>query len=113
LSKRFETPKDFKKFCGYVEIYDPLPLASVMAWEEAIESVRNVEGKTIAGQHFAILPALLQCVETWHIDGIENPTPQNFPGTPRMEAARLFAWLTNCVMEIYRGEELNEADPNE
>ena len=113
MTKRFETPKDWKKFSGSIEIHDPLPLLAVMTWEEAITTARDSEKKTTAGLHYAMLPAIFGCVAAWHIDGLDNPTVENFPGTPRAAASQLVAWIIDCVMDVYRGEELEQADPNE
>lgn len=59
-----------------------------------------------------MLPAVLACVEAWHIAGIDNPTVRSFPGTPKQAASQFLAWLIDNIASIYAGEELDKTDPN-
>lgn len=57
-----------------------------------------------------LLPAVLKCVQEWHIEGVpENPTFQTFPGTPQPHSGLLLGWIIDELTNIISGE----ADPNE
>jgi hypothetical protein len=118
MSKRIDTPEGWKKFSGYVEMRDPLPLLAVLTWEEAIQSIqakrKDETGLTVIGMNVILLPAILACVESWHIDGVpEAPTMDTFPGTPRIASDMLVGWLIDKIRQICVGEGLEESDPNE
>ncbi len=86
--------------------------------EHFVECIRRDEkphcdpGMTETAAQKRMLPVVLKCVETWKIDGVENPTPATFPGTPKKDASRLMGWLIDRITEIYVGEELNKPAPN-
>lgn len=100
-----------KHFSGHVVIHDPLTLPMVVEFERALSAARSLDNPTRAEADAAMLPGLLACVAEWHLDNIApgQITPDNWPGTPRLESARLVAWLMGVVSAVYAGE---VADPN-
>jgi hypothetical protein len=100
-----------KRFSGSVTLSDPLTFPQALAVESAI---RKGQALGDEGTHLqfdnVLLPAVLACVQEWNIAGVDNPTPETFPATPRTASAELIAWLIGEVMALYKdAEEL----PNE
>jgi len=59
------------------------------------------------------LPAIIECVEEWHIKKIpEHPTIDTFPFTPVEERSKLIAWLIGEINMVWKGNGLDEPDPN-
>ena len=65
-------------------------------------------------KHATILPALLRCVEEWHVQGIPaNVTPATFPSTPQPEAGMLVEWLIDGMLSFISGDDQEgDQDPN-
>ncbi len=107
-----------KRFSGTVELSDPLTFPQYMAWSKAVQAASEQRDKLTAitvGYDDIVtevmLPAILQCIEAWHIAGVpEKPTVETFPATPRMSAGRLIAWLAGEIGAVIseEDEEKNE-----
>ena len=60
-----------------------------------------------------LLPVVLKCVSEWQLDNFpDNPTVDTFPGTPRVDAAKLIDWLVMSVTDIYAGGDLSPDEKN-
>ena len=89
-----------------------MTLPQALAWEKAIQLAQSkIEEATLTDYNYALLPGICACVEKWELEGIDNPTPDTFPATPRKDSAELIAWLMSEIMRVYVGEE-EKADPN-
>ncbi len=99
-----------KRWPGYILLYDPIPLVKIATFEEAMTK-QETEKYTEAVNQNNLLSALLPCVAEWHLENFpEEVTIRTFPGTPRIESAKLIAELINAITELYRGDE--DTDPN-
>jgi len=51
------------------------------------------------------VPAILLCVEEWHLDNFpEKVNVETFPFSPRKASHELIAWMFNEIRIIYLGE---------
>ena len=108
MSKTVECP--IKRWPGRVVFKDPIPLADIVRFEAAINSVRGMEAQQVGTQvDEALLPGLLCCVEAWELGNGFAPDP--FPGTPRVASSRLIAWIVGEVVAIYKGDEDDDTSP--
>ena len=60
------------------------------------------------------LPAIFACVEKWDLSNFpKEPSPQNFPMSPREDSHKLIDWLFSEIKKVYYGEaEIpNESSP--
>lgn len=111
MTKTLTSP--VKRFSGTVELSDPLTFPQYLAWIRAVEAAAEKREKITAitvGYDDIVtelmLPAILQCIEAWHISGIpENPTVDTFPATPRVSAGRLIAWLASEIGAVISDED--------
>jgi hypothetical protein len=62
------------------------------------------DGVSIAMYRTPLMPAYLDCVEMWNLEGLGNP-PAVFPGTPRVSSSRLAGWLIDEVRLLFREAE--------
>jgi hypothetical protein len=101
------------KWRGTVTLRDPLYLPDVLAIEEAQEQVSAMRAaangemglKTVTLVHRAWLEPICEIVEEWHLEGFpENVTPKTFPASPRIESAKLVAFLIGEMLKIYEGD---------
>ena len=105
------------RWAGSVTFRDPLYLPDALAIEEAQELAEKSREETatvstVTKIHSAWLPVICAVVEKWELaDFPADPSPATFPGSPRIEAAKLVAWLIGQVMEIYQGD-AERVDPN-
>lgn len=100
-----------KKWTGSVTFSDPLTFPQVLKFEQALRDVRALEDPSQTEADAALLPAVLNCVETWNLDKFPQVvTVESFPATPRVSSALLVAWLVNQVVALYNE---GEGDPNE
>jgi hypothetical protein len=95
-----------KRFPGTVNCPDMLTLPQVLQIENALrEMAGQRETMAAAGFDYAYLKAILPLYSDWHIEGVPaEPTSETFPGSPRVDSARLIAWLIDAIMQVYRGE---------
>lgn len=101
MGKVITSPVD--KYPGEVVLYDPLTLPMVAAFENALLSIRGQ--RSAAGVDLLILPAVLMCVQEWHIQGVpEHPTENNFPVKPHRARRELLAWLTGELTKLYEDD---------
>ena len=117
MSKTIKSP--VKKWPGAVTLHDPLSLPQVVAIKEAFNSAlelgseKNKKGETIITDlslyHKELAPAITDCVQSWDLEGIDNP-PSPFPGTPIKPAAEVINWLSEEVTELFQEA---EDPPNE
>lgn len=111
MTKTLTSP--VKRFSGTVELSDPLTFPQYMAWSKAVEAAVVMREKvTVATIGYddivteVMLPAILACVEAWHIAGVpDKPTVETFPATPRMSAGRLIAWLAGEIGAVISEED--------
>jgi hypothetical protein len=93
-----------EKWGGSVTFADPLTLEQEAAWEYAMGafSVAREKGGIIAALIIALIPGFEACVEKWELKGFpERITLANFPTRPKVECAKLIAWLVTNITELY------------
>ena len=94
-----------KEFPGQVVLFDPLNMHQVLAWEHGIKDAKLTEGATLSEVNAAYLPGIIACVQKWELSGVPNdPTPDNFPMSPRISTAKLIDWLIGEISKVYFGE---------
>jgi hypothetical protein len=114
MSKRVESP--VKRWPGYVVLSDPLNFPQVFAIEDAIVAVKALtaddDGKVDRHRaDYAWLPAILKCVEEWHLGrGFpEHPDVDTFPATPWVSRDQLLAWLIGELVALFQEAEVPQA----
>ena len=114
MSKRIESP--VKRFPGFVLLRDPLTLAQVARWEEALAYIQLEDDlvKRYNEIEKRLHPLVIDFVEEWHLENIGEVIVDNFPnatpGTSAKSIHGLTAWLINECQKIYNGNE--DSDPN-
>ena len=113
--KVIESP--VKRWPGTVGLRENLFLPQTVAVMDVIEEVGFLdkeEGESFVihlKDHLTLLPAILDCVEEWDLEGLERPKgPETFPGNPLGDASRLASWLFNEVFDLVL---YGDAVPNE
>lgn len=103
--KIIESPVE--RWPGTVGLHENLYLPQTVAVMDVIEQVgflNKDEGETFTihlKDHLTLLPAILDCIEEWNIEGLERPTSEkDFPGNPLGAVNRLASWLFNEVFEL-------------
>lgn len=116
MSKVITSP--VKKWPGTVTLCDPLSLPQALAVRESYKAslelaggAEDIENVDLVAFHNELAPALLDCVKSWELEGLDNP-PSPFPGTPRKSSAELMIWLTNEVTALFSEDEESEAKKN-
>ena len=108
------------KWSGSVIFREPLYMPDVLAIEEAQEIVEEARSgakdkpglKLVTLVHRAWLEPICQIVEEWRLEGFPvDVTPLNFPASPRLESAKLVAFLIGELLKIYEGD-AEAVDPN-
>ena len=103
-----------KRFPGTVLLHDPIPFPAFVAWKKAVDAAQALKGEDALTNSDAIsepelsqalLPGLCECVAEWHLEGLGDLRPYNFPATPRVASMRLMAWLISEVGTLIAGEE--------
>ena len=91
------------KWGGSVTFHDPLTLEQEAAWESAILASKALGSDVgLAEQQVKIIPGILACVERWELkDFPERITLANWPTRPRLERAKLIAWLVKNISDLY------------
>ena len=115
MGKEIKSP--VKKWPGTVTLYDPLSLPQVVAFQDALQSAKDlawedeedIETLKLAAYHGELFPAVLSCVEKWELEGIADP-PDPFPGTPRKASAELMIWLTTGITELFNEDEEKKSE---
>lgn len=111
-----------KRWRGTVTLSDPLTIPQVMAYEDAmragkeaaLEHGNTVQVKNKSGEEetqanffsarylYTILPGVCACVEKWELEGLPAVvTAENFPGSPKMDSARLLSWIIGEISKLY------------
>lgn len=105
MSKVIVSPS--KKWAGTVTLSDPLLIPQTVAFEDAINAARESGAETTAAKYsYLILPGICACIEKWNLAGLpENMSPEQFPGSPKVESISLMAWLIAEISKLY-----NEAE---
>lgn len=102
-----------EKWGGSVTFRDPLYLPDVLAIEDAQEQSAEARAKVNGNQgikivsvvHTAWLVPICGAVEQWGLaDFPADVTPATFPGSPRIEAAKLISFLISEMLKIYEGD---------
>lgn len=101
MSKVITSPS--KKWSGTVTISDPLLIPQTMAFEDAVNAAKDCGMGTAAAKYsYLLLPGVCACVEKWNLAGLpEGMTPEQFPGSPKVESIKLLAWLVNEIGALY------------
>ena len=97
------------RFPGHVILPEFLNIGQVRAFEDALgdPDAGQVENKKvwISLSDERRLPAVLQCVQEWHIQGVpEKPTLETFPMTPLVPAHDLLNWIFGELLKMWTGE---------
>lgn len=102
MSKTIQSP--VAAFPGQVILYDPLTFPMVFALEDAYLETEQMKTKTYHRLLYTLLPAILLCIQEWHIDGLpDHPALDSFPASPpskRMAVAELIAWLLTEISKL-------------
>ena len=123
MSRIIESP--VKKWPGTITIPDFLTINQAITYEDAIDSANKLLPKIedgdseevvkekkakiaeiISGKKYEreLLPGIFACVESWNLQGLENISVDNFPGTPKRARAELFYWLLGAIADLYKDE---------
>ncbi len=95
MGKEITSP--VKKWPGTITLCDPLSLPQVIAIQDANAETQALgEDTTLQKQHSILVPVLLDCVEKWELEGIDDP-PDPFPATPLKSSAELANWILNEI----------------
>jgi hypothetical protein len=90
-----------KRFPGTVTLSDPLTFPQVIAFQDALGAVGELEKTTWARLRYALLPGIISCVEKWELEGVsEHPNIDTFPCTPLVSAGKLVDWLQEEVTAL-------------
>ena len=97
------------KFPGYVILPDFLNLPQVRKFEDALIATQEIYGSEKTSTYGILdekqLPAILECVVEWHIEGIpDKPNEVTFPLTPKKAASELVRLIFSRLLDIYTGE---------
>ena len=94
-----------EKFAGSVTFSDPLTLDQEAAFEEAQAAANiliNTGNRGASSIMRAALPGIFTCIEKWELTGVPaSPTLETWPLRPRVEVAKLFAWLIEQITILY------------
>lgn len=126
MSQRHDCP--IPRFAGYIILPDYLNYEQVILWRKtAAETLPLFEGDPskpgdlhirpgVVFEQFkaARLPALLLCVEEWHLQNVPaHPTPATFPATPLKSAEKLYTWVRDLVDNLFAAEDEDENPKND
>lgn len=109
MGTRIESPVE--DFPGFVILKSPLTLPQVIAIQDAWDAVKLLgDDITSAKQNYALLPALIACVDKWDIEWHHEipdpPTPETFPASPAIASGELVNWLIKEIsLLLYEAEE--------
>ena len=123
MSKVLTSP--VKQWPGTITLPDYLTINQAIDYEDAIDSanallpkIEDNDNEEIIKEKKAkiaeiisskkyereLLPGIFACVESWNLQGLENISVDNFPGTPKRARAELFYWLLGSISELYKDE---------
>ena len=126
MSKVITSP--VKKWSGTVTISDPLSLPQAVKFQQAIRDAAALMRKALVEAGIDVKlekakktdfdkvrlstlqvnevygEAILDCVEEWNLEGIENP-PEYLPGTPGISAGKLSSWLIKEITALFKEDE--------
>ena len=96
-------------FTGTVTIPDRLTMPQVLAWERAIMDgqLLGSEEATPAEVDAVVMPVMCEIVEEWNLYDVINKealgdlTAETFPGSPRIESAKLIGWIVEEIGAVY------------
>ncbi len=122
MAKVIESP--VKKWPGKITISDPLSMIQVLALEEVVnerdayhkngaseEGDEAVNGHSMIKSRSLLIPALIGCVESWDLEGLDKPNGiEDWPGSPLKESGELINWM---FTEIWALLELSTEVPND
>ena len=107
MSKVIKSPVE--RFAGTITISDPLTLPQVVAVQDALREADELKAAnpnaSQAKLHLSLLPGILACVEKVNIPGMENVTPETWPGSPYQSSAKLVSWLIEEIIALFREAE--------
>lgn len=104
---------DVERWKGHVLLHDPLPLVKLAVFEDAITAALKIDPKLgTARSHVELIPALLECVAEWHIEGFpEKPTSETFPGMgtgiTKKDITLIINFVTDAIIKWYKGDSPN------
>jgi len=104
MSKILQSP--VKKWPGTVTIPDYLNVEQAMAFEEAIENIKDNKNENInLAITSKLVPGICACVESWNLEGLQNVSQSNYPATPKLASAELTSWLVSEITKLYQEAE--------
>jgi hypothetical protein len=110
MSKIITSP--VKKWPGTVTLSDPLTYPQRFAYEDAVDALaayrREVgdDNVKISRANYLLLPGILACVEKWELANLPAIiSPETFPASPAMSAAKLLSWLITEVVALFEESE--------
>jgi hypothetical protein len=109
-----EIQVELGRWQGYIELIDPLPMFTLAVFEESASAAFAIDPKLgKAKAHKELIPALLQCVSEWKIEGFpENPTLDTFPGAgkgmSKVDIAILINFIVGKILKLIEGKDPNE-----
>lgn len=99
-SREFRTYDYFCKDCEHTipedEMLEPCPKCG----GAIMQRVNWEESGTTNEYHGALVPAIMECVKEWGLEGIGNP-PVPFPATPSVPANKLVAWVYGEIIALF------------
>ena len=121
MSKIIESPVGV--FPGFVTLPEFLTLPQVQQFERAMYEIRVLAARlkgdiengidpdqSIVDSDFdaVTLPAVCSIIESWDLkyngEPLEQPSPNSFPGSPRVAAGELLKWLIDEISDLYSPE---------
>lgn len=102
-----------ERWKGHVVLHDPIPMIKLAVFEDAVNEALALDPKlSKAKSHVAIIPALVECVTEWHVEGFpENITVETFPGAgsglSKIDVAILINILVDRILKLYQGQDPN------
>lgn len=104
---------DFGCWKGHVKLHDPLPLVKLATFEDAAIEALKIDPKLgKARAHAKLIPALIECVAEWKIEGLEITNAESFPGAgtgiSKVDIAMLINFLVNKIFKLIDGKDPND-----
>lgn len=102
-----------ERWKGHVLLHDPIPMVKLAIFEDAVNEALALDSKlSKAKSHVKIIPALVECVAEWHIEGFpESVTLETFPGAgtglSKVDVAILINILVDRILKLYQGQDPN------
>jgi len=104
---------ELERWRGHVKLHDPLPLVKLADFEDAAIEALKIDPKLgKARAHARLIPALIECVAEWKIEGLEITNAESFPGAgtgiSKVDIALLINFLVNKIFKLIEGKDPND-----